>query len=316
MTEEQFFNYAVKIVFSTDSAYRIAAEELGKELHARFWKTNSLDIVWHNSPIALCKTIPENTLECGRVRCLYESRIDEIPDNDTVGEFAQDWRTILTAFRALDRSALGEFPMPRKEAMINYLSLEYKKKDPVSAITSLLIEISKLCWGFVLTPMSIHFCERPQIFHHDDQYQIGNETGPAIQFRDGTARYMWKNIVVPEKFILKRDQITGKDILKISNTEVRAAVIDLVGAEKVLLLLGGDLIHKDEFGELYELKESFGLRREPTLKMIKVKNSTLEPDSTYCNFFLWVPPDTATAKEGVARTFGLDVNEYMPREET
>jgi hypothetical protein len=49
---------------------------------------------------------------------------------------------------------------------------------------------------------------------------------------------------------------------------------------------------------------------------VHVVNSTPEPDGTYNNYFLRVPPETKTAREGVAWTFGLTADEYDPLKET
>jgi hypothetical protein len=46
--------------------------------------------------------------------------------------------------------------------------------------------------------------------------------------------------------------------------------------------------------------------------MVEVINSTPEPDGSRRTYFLRVPPDTETAREGVAWTFGLTPEEYQP----
>ncbi len=50
--------------------------------------------------------------------------------------------------------------------------------------------------------------------------------------------------------------------------------------------------------------------------MVKVVNSTPEPDGTRRSYYLRVPPDTRTAKAGIAWTFGLDESEYQPLVQT
>jgi hypothetical protein len=52
------------------------------------------------------------------------------------------------------------------------------------------------------------------------------------------------------------------------------------------------------------------------VKVVKVINSTAEPDGTFKDYFLRVPPGTRTARAGVAWTFGLTEDEYEPSEET
>jgi hypothetical protein len=52
------------------------------------------------------------------------------------------------------------------------------------------------------------------------------------------------------------------------------------------------------------------------LVMVKVRNSTPEPDGAYKDYFLRVPPTMRTAREAVAWTFGLEAEDYKPTQET
>lgn len=50
--------------------------------------------------------------------------------------------------------------------------------------------------------------------------------------------------------------------------------------------------------------------------MVKVRNSTPEPDGSVRDYWLRVPPDLRTARAAVAWTFGLEPTEYAPAVET
>lgn len=50
--------------------------------------------------------------------------------------------------------------------------------------------------------------------------------------------------------------------------------------------------------------------------MVKVVNSTPEPDGSYKDYFLRVPPTITTAHEAVAWTFGKTAETYAPAIET
>jgi hypothetical protein len=50
--------------------------------------------------------------------------------------------------------------------------------------------------------------------------------------------------------------------------------------------------------------------------MVHVVNKTPEPDGSYKDYFLCVPPTMRTAREAVAWTFGLDADAYKPLVET
>lgn len=50
--------------------------------------------------------------------------------------------------------------------------------------------------------------------------------------------------------------------------------------------------------------------------MVKVVNSTPEPDGSMKDYFLRVPPTVKTAREACAWTFGKSENDYAPMIET
>jgi YHS domain-containing protein len=50
--------------------------------------------------------------------------------------------------------------------------------------------------------------------------------------------------------------------------------------------------------------------------VLKVINSTPEPDGSYKEYYLTVPPDMTSAKQAVAWTFRMTPEEYSPSQET
>ena len=56
--------------------------------------------------------------------------------------------------------------------------------------------------------------------------------------------------------------------------------------------------------------------KQDAFNMVRVRNSTPEPDGSHHTYFIAVPPDTKTAHEAVAWTFGLSESEYEPVVET
>ena len=71
-------------------------------------------------------------------------------------------------------------------------------------------------------------------------------------------------------------------------------------------------VHTDETGVLWRVD----LPNDEPLVMVEVLNSTPEPDGTRRTYFLRVPPNTRTARQGVAWTFGLAEEEYSPKFQT
>lgn len=135
---------------------------------------------------------------------------------------------------------------------------------------------------------------------------------PAIKYSDGREIYYWHGVEVPEFVVKEPGKITLEHIKLITNTEVRRVLIDKYGASKYLKDCGAKKVHYDTFGELYRLK----VKGDEDMVMVKVKNSTPEPDGSIKDYWLRVPPQTKTAQEGVAWTFGMQEKQYKPQQET
>ena len=96
------------------------------------------------------------------------------------------------------------------------------------------------------------------------------------------------------------------------NAEVRRVMMNVFGQDRFLLLSGAKAIHSDDFGTLYR-KELPG---DEPLVMVKVVNATAEPDGSFKDYFLRVPPHIVRAREAVAWTFGKREMDYEPAVET
>jgi hypothetical protein len=107
-------------------------------------------------------------------------------------------------------------------------------------------------------------------------------------------------------------RITIQDIEEESNAEIRRVKMDRFGQARYLIESGAKVIHSDDYGTLYR-KEVPG---DEPLVMVKVCNSTPEPDGSFKDYFLRVDPKCQRAKEAVAWTFGKGEQEYCPEVET
>ena len=88
----------------------------------------------------------------------------------------------------------------------------------------------------------------------------------------------------------------------------------IVGMDKVMNDRKTKIIHRDEKkGQvLFQVK---GIFNDP-ISYVKVVNSTAEPDGTYKDYYLCVPPEMQTCQQAVAWTFRLNADEYAPSQET
>jgi hypothetical protein len=89
-------------------------------------------------------------------------------------------------------------------------------------------------------------------------------------------------------------------------------MIERYGLDDFLRDSAARKIQEDECGTLYR-KEMQG---DEPMVVVKVTNSTPEPDGTFRIYFLRVPPNIRTARGAVAWTFGMREDDYTPIVET
>ena len=156
----------------------------------------------------------------------------------------------------------------------------------------------KICW----------VSERHTRVSKDIDGRLHNETGPSIAYPDGWSLYYWHGVSVTQQIVEAPETITVEQIEKEANAEVRRVMIERYGQARYLSDSGAVAIHQDDWGTLYK-KE---ITNDEPLVMVKVVNSTAEPDGHFKDYFIRVPPDTTTAHAAVAWTFDLTEQTYAP----
>ncbi|MCA9801594.1 MAG: hypothetical protein KC777_06385, partial [Cyanobacteria bacterium HKST-UBA02] len=146
----------------------------------------------------------------------------------------------------------------------------------------------------------------------DETLSFHNLEGPAISFADGYKIYAVTGIVAARRHVEDPESLTAAEIESVTNASLRRLLMETYGVSRFLLDIGAELIGEDECGKLYR-KE---LEGDEPLVMVRVKNSTPEPDGSYKEYFLRVPPTMTTAREAVAWTFDMNDQEYSPESET
>jgi hypothetical protein len=120
--------------------------------------------------------------------------------------------------------------------------------------------------------------------------------------------WYWHGVRVTRQIIEFPDSIKVEQIEAEENAEVRRVMIERFGAAKYLQEAGAKAEHTDDYGTLYR-KPRAG---DSDLVMVKVVNSTREPDGSYKDYYLRVPPEVKRAREAVAWTFGMAEHDYAP----
>lgn len=151
-----------------------------------------------------------------------------------------------------------------------------------------LVEIAKRSgWWTPLKNVAI-IQHRPEEIHRDEENRLHNTEGAAVKFRGDHTNanvYAVHGVRVTKK-IIDRD-FTAKDIQDEENEEVRRVMIDLYGDENFIVDIGATEIASDDFGTLYKQE----LENDEPIMMVKVVNSTPEPDGSYKDYYIRVDPN-------------------------
>lgn len=106
--------------------------------------------------------------------------------------------------------------------------------------------------------------------------------------------------------IFNNDDVTPQEIIGLPNAEIRRAVVELVGYEKIVEQ-AETLDDSDADGRLLRIK----LGDDEDMFLLQVQDP-----STGRGYFLRVPPEIETAKEARAWTFGFDAEDFNLIKET
>lgn len=152
--------------------------------------------------------------------------------------------------------------------------------------------------------------------------RLHNPKGAALAWRSERrdsdyALYFYNGVEVPESIILHPEHITTTSAMAEQNAEIRRIMIEIMGVERFVEGGKARSIHTDKFGELLEITIGDPNDRwnRVVRRVVKVKNATPNPDGTYKDYYLFVPPSVQTAQEAVAWTFYLTPAQYNPHKE-
>lgn len=131
--------------------------------------------------------------------------------------------------------------------------------------------------------------------------QLHNTEGPAIWERF----YALMNLILPEEYewiVSDPSRRTREHFDSIDNAEVRRVAI---ASYPEAYMSGRVPDQLDDYGELFRAQEN------EEYSLVKVRNACDEKE-----YWLRVPPETTTARGGIAATFGLTEEEYCPEIQT
>jgi hypothetical protein len=165
---------------------------------------------------------------------------------------------------------------------------------------------------FYINDRGIEVCTSPSLVRTDDQRRLHSASGPAFVWLNDIRDYYWHGVYVDSYVVDNPERITVAEIEAEPNVEIRRVKMERLGQARYLLVSGAREIHRDDFGTLYSKQ----IPGDEPLMMVKVVNATPEPDGSFKDYFLRVPPTLQTAREAVAWTFGKSSEDYEPLKET
>lgn len=245
-----------------------------------------------SSPWQLGKMALETGLETHRIR---QERIKQSPN-------------LSNAFSVWLPSATSWLPFALALRFIDPHFLEKQLNDDIDTIAFL----SHAASGYQFSPNVCFACSKPLVFETTDEGRFHNPDGPAVAWSDGLKTYAWKGVVVSADLIEEKESLTSSRISKENNTEIRRVMMEIFGESRYLMESNAKAISWDQYGTLYQLE----IPGDEPLCMVRVRNSTSEPDGTFKYYFLRVPPTIKTATEAVAWTFGFEERKYRPQHQT
>jgi hypothetical protein len=117
---------------------------------------------------------------------------------------------------------------------------------------------------------------------------------------------------VPQQVIEAPETLTVAQIRDERNAEIRRVMMERFGHARYIRESGARQINRDDWGTLWRT----GVPDDEPLVMVALVNSTPEPDGSFHEYMIRVPPDVQTAHQAVAWTFGLEAHEYVPLAQT
>jgi len=173
-------------------------------------------------------------------------------------------------------------------------------------------EIYKSCYWWAPYETICFVADRPTEIHLDTRERLHNLRGPAMAFSDGWSLYSIHGSFVSERLVTHPDEVGLEDLPLDENLEVLHGTIELLGHERFLAAAKAQVVQEDDFGRLHRIQF---YDYEPLL-MVEVVNATPDPDGNVRRHLLRVPPETESAHEAVAWSFGRRTKDYAPMVQT
>ncbi|NUR57319.1 MAG: hypothetical protein HOV87_01195 [Catenulispora sp.] len=323
------------IALSTDAADREAAEDAVRTLYAQSLPGSDPEIIWCRSPLEAARLILAADGRYGapvrdRVRDqVWAAGRAELADRFGPREFGRVWQAacgtltpLLSSLITRTSTAVEDQAADNAERIALRIALTHAVHGQFDAAWLPLYEAAGMACGLGRMARAagwwwpfenaVLLTERPLVLRLDDQGRLHHGAGPALAYPDGFALHSWRGTPLTAEFGARLAATTPELIRAEENAEQRRMMVEHYTPERFLKESGAQPVQHDETGKLWRIE----MPGDESIVMVEVVNSSPEPDGTFNVYFLRVPPQTRTAKEGVAWTFGLTEDEYRPMKQT
>lgn len=323
----EFREHIIARAISTERCDRQKAEEALRKIYEFLEMVMPEEIIWVDSPYQMCTLGDREQRSVGlldkpwrkfwaRFRGepayqLWEQILDrvwhKIADpirwelSDQLGEQLQYTLAVRLGDR-LDQSDMQCYPW----LLFSYALEGTQVDSELSQLSQLAYELGEHAFWILPYEDKIIFCDRPTRLYCNERERLHSLDGmPAIEFADGWQVYAWDGVRVDKKIL---NVPPSREDLMTTNLEIRRILWERWGTNYCVKQLNLEKLSSDEWGELWQGDTG----DDELAKFVKVINSTPEPDGHFKDYWLRVPPDIITAKAGIAWTFGLESEQYIP----
>ena len=178
-----------------------------------------------------------------------------------------------------------------------YLGVKYKAKDSsLLAVWEILAESAHWFWTFERACIVSH---KPTKLTVDQRGRLHNDSGAAVEYRDGYAQYYLHGVSVPKELAeIKKESMNPADLGKYKNAEVRMQFIKKLGVNR--LKKRGKIIESRGVYQLIDMHGLFdGVNYAPYLFMINPSTGEIHAEG--------VAPECHTVQEAINWRAG-DIN--------
>ena len=315
----EFREHVIARATSTERCDRPKAEEALRKIYEFLGMTMPEEIIWVDSPHQMHTLGAGDQLGgqlCGQLWGQLRGQLGDQLRGQLRGQLGDQLRGQLwdQLCGQLGGQLCGQLGVQLDQYELQQLSwMFYASNLGDVKVTGTLSELSKLAHklgehAFWILPYKdkIIFCDRPTRLYFNESKRLHSLDGmPAVEFVDGWQVYAWDGVWVDKKVLtippLCEDLMT-------TNLEIRRILWERWGTNYCVEQLNLEKLDSDEWGELWQGDTG----DSEVAKFVKVINSTPEPDGHFKDYWLRVPPDIITAKAGIAWTFGLKSEQYIP----